>query len=94
MRYDCSNDKVGKGNIFDPGRFKIEPNDSKSVLTWGAGIHLCPGKQFAIYEIKMALFLITKHFHRFIINEQEYKNLNFFSPSAHRHMMKEFYMLD
>ncbi len=46
----------------------------------GAGIHLCPGKMFAIYEIKMAMALLTCHFERFDIPKDIEKD--YFSPSA------------
>jgi len=52
-----------------------------NVVTWGAGLHLCPGKMFALYEIKMAVALILQSF-RFEVNKDAIKGLNYFSPAA------------
>ena len=57
---------------YNPNRF-LEGDDhahararesfkSTNVMTWGAGLHLCPGKMFALYEIKMALALLVAGF--------------------------------
>jgi len=73
---------------YNPDRFmnnngnepeKMTPN---TLMTWGAGVHLCPGKMFAIYEIKSALALITTNFERFEIAPKDMGPVNYFSPSA------------
>jgi len=49
---------------FSPGRFLKEPSrecgapeptSSQYITTWGGGIHACPGKQFALYAIKICV---------------------------------------
>lgn len=86
MSYDCSSDKFSNALEYNPDRFfspTNEPLDANSILTWGpAGMHLCPGKQFALYEIKMATALITTRFERFTIDKNEYQKPDYFSPSA------------
>jgi cytochrome P450/alkylated DNA repair dioxygenase AlkB len=82
MVHDCANEIYsGDTTKYNPDRFlNGEPKDQYSVMTWGAGIHMCPGKQFAIYEIKTAIALIVTHFEKL-----EIKNigpLDYFSPSA------------
>lgn len=50
---------------FNPDRFLKreqgggggESGAPTSILTWGAGVHYCPGKYLAIAEIKVALAL-------------------------------------
>jgi sterol 14-demethylase len=68
---------------YFPERF-MEPynekKDSTSVITWGSGIHMCPGKMFALMEIKMATALITNNFN--IIMPEKINPLNYFSSSA------------
>lgn len=71
---------------YNPERFLTggESTTPKSVMTWGAGKHLCPGKNFAIYEIKMIMALLTTNFERFHI--PQVNKLNYFSPSAFAEM--------
>jgi len=69
---------------YNPDRFLgecPEPFSPYNVLTWGAGVHLCPGKMFAIYEIKMAIALVLQNF-QFEIDQGSISDLNYFSPSA------------
>ncbi|OXA61558.1 probable lanosterol 14-alpha demethylase [Folsomia candida] len=52
---------------FNPYRFvgeneTLEPAGPPSLTAWGGGSHLCPGKNFAIWEIKMALCFIAANF--------------------------------
>jgi cytochrome P450 len=85
MCYDCADDKYTNASKYDPSRFiepRNEPKDAHSVMTWGASIHLCPGKMFAIYEIKMAMALLTTYFKKFNISDSDYGQLDYFSPSA------------
>jgi alkylated DNA repair dioxygenase AlkB len=69
---------------FKPERFLegSEPKNPKNILAWGAGRHLCPGKQFAIYEIKAALALLTTNFYPLEIPPGELGEMDYFSPSA------------
>ena len=69
--------------LYNPERFigiDAEPKDSKEIMTWGSGIHLCPGKQFALYEIKTAMALLVNNFN--IFKFVKLSPLNYFSPSA------------
>lgn len=52
----------------------------KNIMTWGAGSHFCPGKMFAIYEIKAAIALLTTQFKMPTIVSQS--GIDYFSPSA------------
>jgi len=49
-------------------------------MTWGAGLHLCPGKSFALYEIKTFIALMTMKFNIPKITYTE--PTNFFCPAA------------
>lgn len=85
MSLDCSNDLYSNPLEYNPERFigkKSEKKTPDSILTWGHKIHLCPGKAFAVYEIKLAMALLTTNFERFKIDDNEYKKLDYFSPSA------------
>jgi len=83
MSHECSTDTFTNPLVYDPERFlqpRNEPSDAKSVMTWGAGVHLCPGKLFALYEIKMATALITTTFE--IEIPKVLPPLDYFSSSA------------
>ena len=83
MCLDCSDDVFKEPSIYNPDRFIKESKGPNHVMTWGTqNTHLCPGRQFAIYEIKMATALIVNNFERFKISEKEYANKDYFSPSA------------
>lgn len=85
MNYDCANDVFCNPQTYNPLRFmgeNKEPKSSSYVMTWGSGVHLCPGKQFAICEIKIALSLICTNFERFILSDSQLEKVNYFSPSA------------
>lgn len=91
MCFDCAGDKFLNADQYNPGRFipdttkpkqRTEPMDSHSVMTWGSGEHLCPGKFFAIYEITVGMSLMPKEFRRFIVDSNEYDTKDYFSPSA------------
>lgn len=83
MLHEASTDKFSNPLVYNPDRYSKPMNESKaanSVMTWGAGVHLCPGKMFALYEIKTALALIITNFH--IDCPDELPPLDYFSPSA------------
>lgn len=63
-------------HTYNPDRFR---DSNTQVMTWGSGIHLCPGKNFAIYEIKMATALFVLNYDMKFRNIPE---LDYFSPSA------------
>lgn len=68
---------------YRPERFignQAEPKTPKNVMTWGAGMHLCPGKRFSVYEIKTAMALITNTFE--IFKFHQLSRMNYFCPSA------------
>ncbi len=84
MMYDCAEDVFKDAIKYNPSRFLDPINEPKTpmhVMTWGAGVHLCPGKSFAIYEIKVAMALITTNFEKFVMPSKGIK-LDYFSPSA------------
>jgi cytochrome P450 len=84
MLHDSSTDVFKDPLEYNPDRF-LEPRneqmDSKGVMTWGSGIHLCPGKLFAIYEIKIATALLLNNFD--VILPKVIPPLDYFSPSAY-----------
>ena len=83
MSYDCSEDIYKDPLSYDPTRFfkpRNEPKTPQHIMTWGSGVHLCPGKNFAIYEIKMATALMVKNFNAEIVGNLP--PLDYFSPSA------------
>lgn len=84
MNYDCADDVYKNPEIYNPNRFLVdnESKDVKKLMTWGAGVHLCPGKMFAIYEIKAAMALITNTFKKINIPDKNIGNKDYFSPSA------------
>lgn len=78
----CAADKFKNPQLFNPDRFlsggeTFKPQD---VMTWGAGTHLCPGQNFAIYEIKTALALLLNTFE---FHPEHVGELQYFSPSAY-----------
>uniref|UniRef100_A0A6C0C9Q3 Cytochrome P450 n=1 Tax=viral metagenome TaxID=1070528 RepID=A0A6C0C9Q3_9ZZZZ len=84
MTYDCAGDVYKNAETYNPDRFLGEHKESKlshNLLTFGSGSHLCPGKNFAILEIKAALAMITTQFERFKL-PNPLPDLFYFSPSA------------
>ncbi|QTF49748.1 putative lanosterol 14-alpha demethylase [Acanthamoeba polyphaga mimivirus] len=84
MKFEIASDVYANPNSYDPVRFmapRNEPKDSGHVMNWGKGVHECPGKQFAIYEVKAAIAYIVTNFERFEFNHNDLK-INYFSPSA------------
>lgn len=63
-------------HVYNPDRFR---DSNTQVMTWGSGLHLCPGKNFAIYEIKMATALFALNYD---IKFRNIPELDYFSPSA------------
>jgi hypothetical protein len=85
MKNECAHDVFEDPELYRPERFmepRNEKKDPESVMTWGARVHLCPGKMFAQYEIKIATALIVTNFKRFQISDDDYGELDYFSPSA------------
>ncbi|AYV82663.1 MAG: putative lanosterol 14-alpha demethylase [Hyperionvirus sp.] len=85
MRYECAEDIYKNANCYNPERFigpSKEKLDPKSLMTWGSGPHLCPGREFALMEIKTGIALVTNYFERFEIDPLQGNKLNYFSPSA------------
>ncbi|RWS01198.1 hypothetical protein B4U79_16637 [Dinothrombium tinctorium] len=83
QKFDCAKNLFQNSEKYYPHRY-FEPMNEKDtsdcVMTWGHGVHQCPGKQFAILEIKTAMALLTTNFQRFEIP----KNLHvgYFSHAA------------
>lgn len=67
---------------YNPDRYLKDRNLIKpdNIITWGSGIHLCPGKLFAIYEIKTAVISILS---KYDVYAKSIPPLNYFSPSAY-----------
>lgn len=84
MVHECASDKFESPKQYDPERFLSgrENYNSESVLNWGAGVHLCPGKQFAIYEWMAAITTITTKFERFNLSYDTVEQLDYFSPAV------------
>jgi cytochrome P450 len=98
MLYDGAKGVFADPLKYNPDRFLEPMNESKSaeaVLTWGNKIHLCPGKQFAKYEMIAAMVFITTHFKQFDLTNKKIP-LNFFSVSAfaERHVPIRFEQID
>lgn len=84
MLYDCADDIYSNPTKYNPERFLGDKKESKlshNLLTFGSGSHLCPGKGFAILEIKTAIAMITTQFERFELPDP-LPELFYFSPSA------------
>ncbi len=84
MNYECAEENFKNPMKYNPDRF-IEDKEKKGpyeIMTWSAGVHLCPGKKFAIYEIKTVMALITTTFNRFKIPPEDYNKKDYFSSSA------------
>ena len=67
---------------YNPERFLKDnaPKSNTDIMTFGSGIHKCPGELFGTYEIKIAVALITNNFKPFKM--ENISELNYFSPSA------------
>jgi 25/26-hydroxycholesterol 7alpha-hydroxylase len=62
---------------FNPERYKkgnISDDMKKASIPFGGGIHLCPGRYFAINEIKLYVILMLKTFNIEIVQENDLKN--------------------
>ncbi|QKF94739.1 cytochrome P450 [Fadolivirus algeromassiliense] len=85
MRYECSTDLYQDPNTYNPNRFlepMCESKASSDIMTWGSSTHMCPGKMFALYELKAAMAMIVTTFKRFNIDKNKITDLDFFSPAA------------
>ena len=83
MKFDNAN--YTDAETYNPLRYSSPSNESMAttdIMTWGSGQHLCPGKIFAMYEIKAALALLTLNFERPEILDSDMGPINYFSPSA------------
>lgn len=84
MCEDLASDVYTNPTIYRPERFMGDEKESVrnlDLLSFGAFSHLCPGRQFAKLEIKIALALITNMFEPFDLGDNIPEN-NYFSPSA------------
>lgn len=80
MLYDEA--KFPKSLEYNPDRYITDgaSHKPKDIITWGAGHHLCPGKTFALYEIKIAMSLLTNNFE--LPTNVKISSVNYSSPSA------------
>lgn len=83
MVHDSANDVYVNATEYNPDRFITgkQPKTSPNIITWGHGVHLCPGKMFAIYETKTAIALLLNTFDMEIPGNV-LPPLDYFSPSA------------
>lgn len=51
--------------------FKNGEKVKYSTLPWGAGISMCPGRFFAVNEMKLFVFLMLLHFDMELVNKEE-----------------------
>jgi len=81
MTYPEASDTFDKPTEYFPERYQNNPSlrNPTNVFTWGAGPHLCPGKLFAIYEIKTAIMTLLRQYD---ISANHIPKLDYFSPSA------------
>jgi cytochrome P450 len=83
MKYGkIANELFPNPEVFDPSRYDDNPQlkNIRSIITWGFGVHTCPGKNFAIYEMLAATAYIVASFDEPIIVKD--KPINLFSTSA------------
>jgi len=85
MTYPEASDTFENPTKYYPERYIKTPSLKmpENVMTWGAGPHLCPGKMFAIYEIKTAIMTLLRQYH---ITAEYIPPINYFSPSAYGDM--------
>ena len=58
-------DNFSDPQTYDPSRFLEPRNESMSsnhLITWSSGIHSCPGRSFAIAELKLSTAAIVSSF--------------------------------
>lgn len=81
MAYPSASKTFDDPTRYYPERYLTNKtlSNPKKLITWGAGSHLCPGKLFAIYEIKTAIIYLLKQYD---IYAHSIPALNYFSPSA------------
>lgn len=81
MAYESAHETFEDPTKYFPERYLINKSlaNPDKIITWGAGPHLCPGKLFAIYEIKTAIISILTQYD---IYAKSIPPLNYFSPSA------------
>lgn len=80
-RDKCASDLYKNSEVYRPERFlEGESYATTDLVTFGASTHLCPGKNFAIMEIKMAVALIVNNFKIFKLDNVP--QADYFSPSA------------
>lgn len=65
---------------YDPTRF-LPYGKANNLLTFGGGKHLCPGKQFSLNEIKIAVALFLVRFEMEIIPQADF-SLDYFATST------------
>ena len=84
MKLDHASDVFKDPGVYCPDRFLPPRSESKKsdvVNTWGSSTHLCPGKMFAVYEIKMAMALLTNTV-KVKLPDGPLAPLNYFTASA------------
>lgn len=59
MTYECS--PLYNPQIYNPRRYEDE-KEPKHILTWGQGVHFCPGKLFSLYLLKLAIKRFLENF--------------------------------
>jgi hypothetical protein len=85
MLYDYGEEVFSSPSTYNPGRFDPPMNEKKTsmqIMTWGSGVHLCPGRGFELYEIIAALAMITTNFRKLELDLSTDRGLDYFSPSV------------
>jgi sterol 14-demethylase len=77
---ECAGAKYQDADTFNPDRFNTEPKDKYSLMTWGAGTHFCPGKMFAINEIKTVAKMFKETFN--VERPKELGKRNYNTPAT------------
>jgi len=68
---------------YNPKRFMDplnEPKRAQDILSWGAIVHACPGKNFALYEIKAGIAAMINKFEPFDVTF--YGETDYFSTTT------------
>lgn len=80
MIHDCE-DIYQDALTYKPERFNDTSLQHTSLLmTWGSGLHLCPGKSFAIKELETVVSTIVKNFKP--LSFTKLGKITYFSPAA------------
>ncbi|KAF0411941.1 cytochrome P450 [Gigaspora margarita] len=63
--------------VFNPDRFYNNENDTSSIIIWGGGKRICPGRSLSIVESLLFIALVYKNYNVELVNPND--PLKFFS---------------